>query len=397
MAEPAMGDGSAQSERKPMEAAPAVRLDVARRLAALELQVRLDASDEVLVLFGPSGSGKTTLLNIVAGLVRPDAGEIAFGGHTVFRRGRAGSAVDVPARHRGVGYVMQSYALFPHMTALENVAYPLGRKPDRHARARVLLDRLSMLDHEAHRPAELSGGQQQRVALARALAAPRPVLLLDEPFAALDTGIRERLQLELRELQQEMRLTVLLVTHRLEDAFALGDRLAVLRAGRIEQVGPVDEVFRRPATAGVAESMGTRNLLLARVVSHGAGVMHIDWDGIQLELHSPAGTPPPMGADVTAYIRPDDVKVVYPDRPLSPAVSHNLLEGRVAAHRQSAGSRVLHVALNNGQAVEVRFPLLSYTPLPLGIGDSVRIALRKEGLILLPQDLRTRGSVRAGP
>jgi molybdate transport system ATP-binding protein len=391
MAEPVLSDRPGRREPDGANGPPAVRLDVARRLAALELQVRLDASDEVLVLFGPSGSGKTTLLNIVAGLIRPDAGEIAFDGHAVFRRGRPGAAVDVPARHRGIGYVMQSYALFPHMTALENVAYPLGRAPDRHARARELLDRLSILDHEAHRPAELSGGQQQRVALARALAAPRRVLLLDEPFAALDTGIRERLQLELRELQKEMRLTVLLVTHRLEDAFALGDRLAVLRAGRIEQVGPVDEVFRRPATAGVAESMGTRNLLLSRVVSHTADVLHIDWDGIRLELHAPGGATLPVGTEVTAYIRPDDIKVVYPDRPLSPAVSHNLLDGRVAALRQSAGSRVLHVALHNGQSVEVRFPLLSYTPLPLDIGDSVRIALRKEGLILLPQDLRTRG------
>jgi molybdate transport system ATP-binding protein len=391
MAEQVGDDGpAARQEREPADS-PGVRLDVSRRLAALELQVRLEARDEVLVLFGPSGSGKTTLLNIIAGLVRPDAGEIAFDGHTVFRRGRPGPAVDVPARHRGIGYVMQSYALFPHMTALENVAYPLGRAADRHVRARELLDRLSILDHEAHRPAELSGGQQQRVALARALAAPRRVLLLDEPFAALDTGIRERLQLELRELQKEMGLTVLLVTHRLEDAFALGDRLAVLRAGRIEQVGPVDEVFRRPATAGVAESMGTRNLLLARVVSHTADVLHIDWDGIRLELHAPGGALLPAAAEVTAYIRPDDIKVVYPDRPLSHAVSHNVLDGRVTAHRQSAGSRVRHVALQNGQTIEVRFPLLSYTPLPLDIGDSVRIALRKEGLILLPQDLRTRG------
>jgi molybdate transport system ATP-binding protein len=366
-----------------------VRLDVARRLPTLDLQVRLEADDEVVVLFGPSGSGKTTLLNIVAGLVRPDAGEIAFDGHVVFRRGRTGAAVDVPARHRGIGYVMQSYALFPHMTALENVAYPLGRAPDRLQRARELLDRLSMLDHAAHLPSELSGGQQQRVALARALAARRSILLLDEPFAALDGGIREKLQAELRQLQRELHLTVLLVTHMLEDAFALGDRLAVLRAGSIEQVGPVSEVFRRPATAGVAESMGTRNLLLSRVVSNVDGVLRVDWEGIELELSGSGVATLQPGQEVTAYIRPDDVKIVYPDRPLSKPVSFNVLDGHIMAHRQSAGSRVLTVKVANGRSVEVRFPLLSYTPLPLGAGDRVRIALRKEGLVLLPQDLRS--------
>jgi molybdate transport system ATP-binding protein len=387
-----MAEPAARSQQHPASArrrssgVPALRLEVTKRLARLELDVRLEADDEVIVLFGPSGSGKTTLLDIVSGLVRPDAGEIEMDGQTVFRRGRGGGVVDVAARHRGVGYVMQSYALFPHMTALENVAYPLGRAPDRFARARSLLDRLSMLDHAEHRPGHLSGGQQQRVALARALAAPRRILLLDEPFAALDGGIRERLQADLAELQKELGLTVLLVTHRLEDAFALGHRLAVLRGGRIEQVGTVGEVFQRPATAGVAESMGTRNMLTCRVVADDGATLRLDWGGLVLALASP-DRPLAPGTRVTAYIRPDDVKVVYPDRPLSTAVSHNLLEGTVAAHRQSAGSRVLHVLLGNGRTIEVRFPLLSYTPLPLAVGDTVRVALRREGLVLLPPDL----------
>lgn len=368
---------------------PALRLEASRRLPTFALEVALTADDEVLVLFGPSGSGKTTLLDMVAGLRRPDAGEIVLEGVPVFRRGLDGREVDVAARHRGVGYVMQSYALFPHMTALENVAYPLGRDPGRMQRARALLERLAIADHADYRPARLSGGQQQRVALARALAAHRRILLLDEPFAALDGGIRERLQDDLRSLQKELGLTVLLVTHRLEDAFALGDRLAVLRQGRIEQAGPVGEVFRRPATAGVAESMGTRNLLLARVVEASTGTLVLDWDGVRLEMTAPAHAELAAGMPVTAYIRPDDVKVVYPDRPLSQAVSFNLLEGTVLSHRESAGARLLVVRVPNGRSVEVRFPLLSYTPLALDPGDAVRIALRKEGLVLLPQDLRT--------
>ncbi|MBO2528279.1 MAG: hypothetical protein CW348_00205 [Thermobifida sp.] len=188
---------------------------------------------------------------------------IEFDGAAFFRRNRPGPRVDLPARRRGVGYVMQDYALFPHMTVLENVMFPLRGAPDREARALALLERVSVA-HLAHeRPGSLSGGQQQRVVIARALAANGGLLLLDEPFAALDGPIRERLQADLRTLQRELRLVMILVTHRLEDAFALGDRIAVLRAGRLEQVGPIEDVVRRPATRGVAEIMGIRNLLRA--------------------------------------------------------------------------------------------------------------------------------------
>ena len=223
-------------ETRPAARVPALRVNVRMRLPALVVEAHLEADNEVMVLFGPSGAGKTTLLNIVAGLARPDSGEIALEGQTVYRRDTGGPSRNVPARRRHIGYVMQQYALFPHMTALENVAYARRRDPERHARARDLLDLLSMGSHAAHRPSQLSGGQQQRVALARALAADRRILLLDEPFAALDAPMRDRLQADLARLRPELGLTVLLVTHRLEDAFALGDRLAVMRSGRIEQV-----------------------------------------------------------------------------------------------------------------------------------------------------------------
>lgn len=362
-------------------ASAALSLDVSKRLGPLKLAARFEATGEVLVLFGPSGSGKTTLLNVIAGLVRPDAGEIMLEGLVAFRRGEGVRTIDVPARHRGIGFVMQQYALFPHLTALENVAYPLGRAADRFARARRLLELLSMQHHAEHRPAQLSGGQQQRVALARALAAERRILLLDEPFAALDAPLRERLQADLRRIRAELGLTILLVTHQLEDAFAIGDRLAVLCDGHIEQVGAVSDVFRRPATRGVAEIMGIRNLLSARVHSVEDDVFTLDWNGLLLEVPRVAGYD--SGMHVTAYIRPDDVKIVYPDRPASDAVAHNVFEGRVTAHHESAAARVLRVELENGLEVEVRFPALSYRPIPLEPGVTVRIALRREGLTLL--------------
>jgi molybdate transport system ATP-binding protein len=361
--------------------APALLLDVRKRLPGLDLEARLEADREVLVLFGPSGSGKTTILNMTAGLVRPDSGVVALEGQVVFRRGVPGAPRDLPARDRHIGYVMQQYALFPHMTALENVAYPMGRAPDRVARAARLLDLLSMGSHAGHHPAQLSGGQQQRIALARALAAERRILLLDEPFAALDAGLRDRLQADLRRLRVELDLTVLLVTHRLEDAFAIGDRLAVVREGRIEQTGPVGDVFRRPATRGVAEIMGIRNLLVARVVSADGAMLTLDWDGLRLEV--PHVPDVPVNQEVTAYIRPEDVKIVYPDRPLSDAVADNVFAARVTSHHESAALRVLHVELGNGRELEVRFPALSYRPIRMEPGAVVRVALRREGLILL--------------
>jgi molybdate transport system ATP-binding protein len=374
-------------ERRPSAAPPALRLDVRMRLPPLALQARLDAHGEVLVLFGPSGAGKTTLLNIVAGLVRPDSGEVTLDGQVVFRRGAGGPSRHVPARERRIGYVMQQYALFPHMTALQNVAYARRQDPARHARARQLLDLLSMGSHADHRPSQLSGGQQQRVALARALAADRRILLLDEPFAALDAPLRERLQADLARLRPELDLTILLVTHRLEDAFALGDRLAVMRSGRIEQVGPVSDVFRRPASRGVAEAMGIRNLIGARVLAADADVVLLDWDGLRLAAPANASTGVlPLGAAVTAYIQPEDVKIVYPDRPVSDAVAHNVFDGRVTSHHESASARVLQVALPNGREIEVRFPALSYRPIPLEPGSHVRVALRREGLAVLHAD-----------
>jgi molybdate transport system ATP-binding protein len=372
------------SSSAPGSGAPALSLAVRRSLPAFTLDARLHVHDEVLVLFGPSGAGKTTILNMVAGLARPDAGEITLDDAVLFRGTGGAAGIDVPARERGVGYVMQSYALFPHMTAVENVMFPLGRAADRRSRAMALLDLLAMTEHAAKRPAQLSGGQQQRVAVARALAAERRLLLLDEPFAALDGVVRDRLQADLRRIRTELGVTALLVTHRLEDAFAVGDRLAVMDAGSIAQVGLVRDVFERPATPAVAGILGIRNVFEARVASSSDVALQLDWDGVMLELPPRAGVR--TGDSVAAYIQPEDVKVVYPDRPLNESIARNVLDAQVAAVREGAGSRTVWVRLASGRELEVRFPRLSYSQLPLQPGSPVRVALRSEGITLLPQE-----------
>jgi molybdate transport system ATP-binding protein len=358
---------------------PRLRIDIEKKLAAFELRLRLEVGTEVLVLFGPSGSGKTTTLNLLAGLLDPDAGEIIMDGTALFRRHRDGANARLPARRRRVGYVVQEYALFPHLTAHENVAFGLRGRSDAHERAAALLERVGMSTLAGHYPRALSGGQQQRVAIARALAVEPHLLLLDEPFAALDAAVRERLQQELRAVQRQLGLVVVYVTHRLEDAFAMGDRIAVLRAGTIEQVGPIDDVFRRPASSRVAEVLGIRNLFRARVLRAEPDLV-LDWDGLPLQA---AAEPVAEGDTVTAYIRPEDIKIVYPDRPLTRAVRENLIDATILDSYRNAAFRVLRVRAPNDHELEIRFPAYSYAPLALDPGDDIRIALRREGIVVL--------------
>jgi molybdate transport system ATP-binding protein len=343
--------------------------------------VQLHVDTEILVLFGPSGAGKSMTLHAIAGLTTPDRGEITLDGRPFFRKHRPGPAVHVPARKRHMGYVFQHHALFPHLTALGNVAYALWRQRHGRQRAIALLERMRLVHLADRYPHELSGGQQQRVAMARALAAEPQVLLLDEPFSGLDAAVREHLQQDLRRLQKELGLVVLYVTHSIEDAFAIGNRLALVREGQVEQIGPIAEVFWRPATSQAAAILGVRNLFRARVVETTPEGLLLDWHGLLLEAPPQTAS---AGETVTAYIRPEDIKVLYPDRPLTRAVRHNQVAGRIIDSLAYSSFQSLRVSIPNGQEVEIRFPVYAYTPLRLTAGEHVRLSLRKEGLVILP-------------
>ncbi len=212
------------------------------------------AEGELVALLGPSGCGKTTLLRILAGLERVDGGKVLFDGADVTR---------TPAAARNVGLVFQHYALFEHMTVFENVAFGLrvrgAAKARVEDRVRELLAHVRLEGFAGRLPSQLSGGQRQRVALARALAAEPRVLLLDEPFGALDARVRQELRSWLRRLHAETKVTTVLVTHDREDAFEVADRVAVMNAGRLEQVGPPADVFREPASAWVMRFLGDVN------------------------------------------------------------------------------------------------------------------------------------------
>lgn len=266
---------------------------------------------ELFTLLGPSGCGKSTTLMSIAGFLDPEAGRIAVGDETFFD---ASSRLAVPAEQRNLGIVFQSYAVWPHMTVFDNLAFPLKvRKLKKAAiRARVLevLDLVEMTIYEKRYPHQLSGGQQQRVALARALTYSPSVLLLDEPFSNLDAKLRERARAWVKELQHRLGLTTIFVTHDQDEALSMSDRIAVMSAGEIQQIGTPEEVYRRPANRFVAEFVGRVNLIEG-VAGRTEGGVVVDVAGspLRLEIATANGT----AGQVTIAIRPEAVRLTVID------------------------------------------------------------------------------------
>jgi putative spermidine/putrescine transport system ATP-binding protein len=263
-----------------------------RALDGLDLDI---APGELVALLGPSGCGKTTALRVLAGLEDADSGRVLVGDRDI---------TDVPANHRDMGMVFQAYSLFPHLTALENVEFGLALRKQRGAarrdRAGQMLDLVGIGSQSNRYPHQLSGGQQQRVALARALAIAPQVLLLDEPLSALDAKVRLQLRDEIRRIQLEVGTTTLFVTHDQEEALAMADRVGVMRAGRLEQLDVPEAIYRRPATAFVADFVGLSNRLPGRIGGDAVEVL-----GARLPLV--AGHGEADGAQVIALVRPESV------------------------------------------------------------------------------------------
>jgi len=292
------------------------------------------ATGELVALLGPSGSGKTTLLRIIAGLETPDAGTVRFHGE---------DATDTHARERQVGFVFQHYALFGHMTIFENIAFGLRVRPRaQRMREAQIRDRVNMLldliqlDWLAERyPHQLSGGQRQRIALARALAVEPRVLLLDEPFGALDARVRLELRRWLRRLHDEVHVTSVFVTHDQEEALEVADRIVVTNRGRIEQIGTPDEVYDQPATAFVIEFLGQVNRM-----------------------------PVPGTPDAVAYVRPHEIAVLV--APASDTLSACLI------HCRHVGSVArFEFALDHGnRSINVELPREAARALSLAPGDT---------------------------
>jgi len=292
---------------------------------------------ELVTLLGPSGSGKSTILRLIAGLLRPSTGMVRIGG---------ADATDVPPQRRNVGFVFQQYALFRHMTVFENVAFGLRvRKWKRDrvaARVAALLQMVQLQGKERQRPDQLSGGERQRVALARALAPEPRVLLLDEPFGAVDAKVRVELREWLRHLHDDFHVTSVFVTHDQDEALELSDRLVVLHRGRVEQIGSPTEVYEQPATPFVTSFVGPINQLQGQAA---AGVAHVG------ALTAPA----PWANDGTQpavyMVRPTDVLIGPAGSGASATVRRCLRIGSLTrVEVELADGQTLHAHLRSGQA-----------------------------------------------
>lgn len=295
------------------------------------------ADREFFGLLGPSGSGKTTLLRAIAGFVDPTAGQILVDGADISR---------TPTHKRDIGMVFQNYALFPHMNVFQNIAYPLSvrgvRSDEIKSRVEGVLNLVQLSGFGVRRPRELSGGQQQRVALARALVSRPRVLLLDEPLGALDKNLRQQMQVELRQIQRDIGITTILVTHDQEEALTLSDRIAIFRKGQVVQVGRPDDVYENPRNAFAAEFFGSTNFLKGTSLGTRDGL-----GAIELSDGSPIFTGqslPSTGKAVLVTVRPEKALIsAGPQPPTENGAAQNVLSGQVVQTVYMGSSVTYHV------------------------------------------------------
>jgi sulfate transport system ATP-binding protein len=333
--------------------------------AAIVLEdINFDVDEgETVVLLGASGSGKTTILRVIAGLEKPDSGRVILHGKDV---------TEMPARERGVGVIFQSYALFPKMSVEQNIGYGLRlrRRPKSEIQETTnrLIELIGLEEHRRKYPSQLSGGQQQRVAIARALAYKPEVLLFDEPFGALDAQIRTRLRREIRALLKKINVPSIFITHDQEEALELGDRIAVLNAGRLEQIGTPYEVYNTPATEYVATFVGAANLLLGVVRGR-----NFETENVSLEIEEQTNFRD--GQSVKLVFRPEDAFLRKPEN----LTQHyqKLTDGTVEEiNFVGAFERVVvRLDLSTSQPVIITRPKTETTAFPLRAGQKVTVGL----------------------
>ena len=319
--------------------------------------VNLDiAEGECVTLLGPSGCGKTTTLRMVAGLIEPSAGEIFFDEQMVNA---------LSPNKRNIGFVFQTHSLFPHMSVADNIAFGLSVKGEDKkkiaARVEEMLALVELSGYEKRMPAQLSGGQQQRVALARVLATNPRVLLFDEPLSALDRNLRDTLKYNIRDLQRKTRKTAIYVTHDQSEAFAISDRIFVMNAGRVEQVGSQLDIYLKPQTKFVAEFIGANNALSGEVMSTGETVGERDvWIKVadqRIRAHDYVGLQ--NGDKVLAYVRPENIRVLDDNatetflNTLEGTVEQIVFEGSTVHFNARVGEAVLRVELAGTERLTV--------------------------------------------
>ena len=349
---------------------------------------------EVLALVGPSGSGKTTLLRAIAGLYHPNGGRITCGGSTWFDSERA---IHLAPQQRRVGFVFQDYALFPHLTVADNVGAAIDRASQAGSRDRVaaLLAQVNLSGLEHRRPHTLSGGQQQRVAIARALAREPDVLLLDEPFSAVDQVTRRKLRRELAELRRALHIPVVLVTHDLEEAGMLADRMCILRRGKTLQTGQPFDVMLRPATVEVARLVDLENLFEGVVVAQreDATATLLTWQGFELETRYQSEFA--VGESVHWVIPSAAVIMHRRDRP-SRGERENPIDGTIQRFVPLGENASVTMRVAGTDNVQLSFTVPTHVAKRNRVaeGGDVRVSLLSDSITLMPwaPEIRTEDS-----
>ncbi|TGV08564.1 ABC transporter ATP-binding protein [Mesorhizobium sp. M8A.F.Ca.ET.173.01.1.1] len=317
-----------------------------------------------VTLLGPSGCGKTTILRSIAGLVDISGGQIMIDGRRVD---------DIPIYKRNIGLVFQSYALFPHKNVFDNVAFGLKYrnvpKPEIARKVGKALEMVRLPGSEKKLPSQLSGGQQQRIALARAIVFEPQVLLLDEPLSALDANMREEMRVEIKKIQKETGITAIFVTHDQEEALSMSDRIVVMNAGAVEQIGTPEQVYETPATAFVADFLGKANMLAGTVSRSGQTVVLGTGQTISVACPRPLAD----GSKVTVVVRPQKFSV-------GTGTSGNRLTGRVVSASYLGGSAIYEIDIGGKTSLRANTPI---TGRVLREGEAIDLGFDPEGCVLL--------------
>lgn len=358
-----------------------------KHLHGFYLDIGLSVRESMTVLFGPSGAGKSLLLNLLSGIMKPDEGFVRIGDREVFN---SAGKINVPIRERKIGYLFQDYALFPHKTVFENIAYGISHLPKNKIKTKTeeLLELMRLGGLEDRFPAELSGGQKQRAALARTLATEPRLLLLDEPFSALDYQVREKLRADLLMIHQRYPITTLFVTHDLEETFIMGDNIAVVNNGRLEQFGEREDVFYRPKTKNVAKFLGARNIFSGRVASINgitATIENADIGAVKVFIQS-GETMLSVGEKITFGIRPEEIMIIRPDKPIDKKVQDNILEGEILTTLGKGVSHTVFFKVKDKPAtLKIEIPNFAYRKLKLNKGKTITVSLKKESIWIIPE------------
>ena len=353
-------------------------------------------SDQPIVaLVGPSGSGKTLTLQCIAGLIAPDSGRIVSAGRTLFD---SAGRIDLPPQQRRIGYVFQGYALFPHMTVAQNIAYGVPRgtegRNEASERTKRIIDRLGLSPLGSRYPSELSGGQQQRVALARALATDPDVLLLDEPFSALDAPLRRELSGELSQTLREWGKIAVLVTHDLPEAYQIADMVVLYEHGGTTAAVSKNDLLWNPSSERVARLIGARNILRAAIADASGDSIILEWRGGRLEAaRSPSHSLNARAGDSLAFfVRPEYVRLIRKNRPVTDGLRHtNLFHGEIVGERDEGTTWVLFFRLaregepsQGSYDLEIEIPKLVYERLGISTDRHWDVSIHPGSIQVLP-------------